>query len=280
MTQRQDVNLPFVSLMLITYRQPAMAEATVRGLFKQDYPRHLFEIVALDDGSGDSTVERLHQLASDSPVRMIVLAGIHEDDYLTGTLYNRCIAAANSHSEVLIQIEDALVRRDFVRQHVKWHVGVEQFLVTGAMFEADAETWSLHTCRRSCLTNSEGAPVICDFQAIWGKSLSYRRSLVEAVWNEPHDRPYDERMQGWGYHDTEFALRSVLCGATPIYDPGAGVFHPLHSVVSDSARDIDRSAHKRVGESRNPSYICEKHRLPGLPSWADAQPIACPPPIS
>lgn len=241
---------------------------TILGLFDQDYPREQYEIVVLNDGSDDNTLDTLNALVRKSPVPMRVLDTAHEADYLSARRWNQCIAAASANSEVFIQLDDVRVRSDFIRQHIKWHEKGPWFLVTGAKYEGPTETWDLSSCRRGHLAGPNGgASGTPFFTAVWGASLSFSRRLMERVYQTPHDLPYDERMSGWGFHEVEMAFRMKQAGAQVVYDPAAGVFHQDHTPESEERRKLNREKLVKIGITNNEQYLFNKHNLTELPRW-------------
>jgi glycosyltransferase involved in cell wall biosynthesis len=263
-----DSELPYTTVYSITYCQKEVLQQTLLGLFDQTYPAARYEIVVLDDGSEDGTLELLSTLADRSPVPMKVLSVHHEADYLSAKRFNQCVAAASAATAVFVHVEDAILRQDFIWQHVKWHMQPVPSLVSGAMFEGETVTWDLTASdpdRR--YLSPDGVPVECDFQAAWAKSLSYTRKQMALVWQEPYDRPFDERMTGWGYHEVEFAWRMMQAGVHIIYDPAAGVFHPPHTATDEGRRGFDRAGLIQEGEIKNIDYLCSKHGLSGLDEW-------------
>jgi glycosyltransferase involved in cell wall biosynthesis len=272
--------LPYTTVYTITYRQQEVLKETLAGLFDQTYPETRYEIVVLDDGSEDGTRELLDHLTHLSPVPMKVLSVFHEADYLSAKRFNQCVARASESAEVFVHVEDAMVRPDFIWQHVKWHLQSVPCLVTGAMFEGLKLTWDITASdpdRR--YLSLDGDPVECDFQAAWAKSMSYTRAMISAIWKEPYDRPFDERMTGWGYHEIEFAWRMLQAGARIIYDPAAGVFHPPHIEAKEKQRGFDRADLINEGEPKNIDYLCRKHGLSGLDEWAAPRQITWVDPI-
>jgi glycosyltransferase involved in cell wall biosynthesis len=264
--------VPCVSVYAITFNQCDRLEQTLASLFDQDYPAERYQIIVLDDGSADGTSRLLADLAATGPatgpVELIGLRCEREGDYLSARRWNQCIAACSPRTDVLIQIDDVLVRPDFIRQHVKWHEGGGDFLVTGAKFEGDEETWDLASCRRGKLAGDGGAAATVEaFTAVWGASLSFSRRAVEKIYQEPHEIPYDQRMRGWGYHEVELACRMQAAGAKIVYDPAAGVFHQNHTAESEAGRGLDRQALVRDGMLENEAYLLRKHGLPSLPRW-------------
>jgi len=258
---------PFVTIYSITYNQKDIIHRMIMDVNRLDYPRDKLEIIILDDGSTDGSLSLLEGLAQCNPIAMKVLSVNHEDDYLSAKRWNQCISASSPQTEVFIQIDDVRLRSDFIHQHVKWHTGLGEYLITGAKFEGDDETWDLNACRRSVLAGLNGSASECNFLAIWGASLSFTRKIVDRVWKEPYDKPYDERMRGWGFQETEFAYRVQSTGTKLIYDPAAGVFHKNHSKETEIHRGLEREMLVQKGMEQNERYLCVKHNLRELPWW-------------
>lgn len=257
-----------VTVFTITFDQRAKLLALLGDLALQDHPADLLEVVVLDDGGSDGTAEAAGRYAAELPYRLTVLAREHEDDYLSARRWNECIAAASRESTVLIQLDDVRVQPDLVSRHARWHADGCPRIVTGARFDGDDPTWSLSSCARGHLADLDGSAREVDaWTAVWGASLSYPRTLVEALWREPHERPFDERMIGWGFHEVEFAYRATRAGATVVYDPAVGVFHQHHSSAGDRGRAIDHDLCEKLHGDRNADYVRRKHGLRELPRW-------------
>jgi glycosyltransferase involved in cell wall biosynthesis len=260
-----------VTAYTITYRQPDRLALTLRDLLAQDYPLDRFEIVVLDDGSGDETQDVLAARRSASPVPLRVLSVEHERDYHSSRRWNQCIAAASPATAVFVQFDDVRLRPDFLRRHVGWHLDGVRRLISGAKFEGPGAepVWRLDACRRRAVSPDGGAAP-CNYLAIWGASLSFGRELMASVVSAPHDNPYDERMTGWGWHEVELAYRMERAGAELVYDPAAGVYHQLHAPDRElRERRLDREAEVSRNGERNKGYFRAKHGLTTLPWWGD-----------
>jgi glycosyltransferase involved in cell wall biosynthesis len=259
---------PFVTVFTITFNQEERIRKTLEGLFAQDYPKDRYAIVVLDDGSTDGTGEALKKLAATAPVPLRIVSCTHDADYLNARRWNAAIAAADERTGVFIQVDDVELRPDFIRQHIKWHTGAADHLVTGSKFEADETTWDLATCQRGHLANKDGSGRIVDeYTAIWGASMSFTKKLIEKIYAPPYDLPYDERMNGWGYHEVEFAYRMQQAGAAIVYDPAAGVFHKNHVQKQELQRGMDREEIVSKDSLKNERYLLQKHGLEALPRW-------------
>lgn len=260
--------LPYVTVISITYNQRDILALTLSDLFNQDYPLDRYNLVILDDGSTDGTGELLRAATDRSPIPLRVLSTHHESDYLTALRYNQCVAEANPETEVFIQVEDSRLRCDFIRCHADWHQSRNDVIVTGPKFEGWEVTWNLEDCPRGHLagigrTATRGHP----FTAVWGASMSFTRRAMNRACHCPEERPFDELMTGWGYHEVEFAYRMVAAGCDVVYDPRVGVFHRHHTPQSEAKRGLDRDNLVRKGTAKNEAYLLLKHKLQALPRW-------------
>jgi glycosyltransferase involved in cell wall biosynthesis len=256
--------LPFVTALTITYRQPERAVVTVRSLLEQEYPTDRFEVVVLDDGSGDDTGARLLELMHHHPVATVLIGCRHERHYMSAARWNRCLAAASDHTSVFVQVDDIVARPDLIREHVKWHADGTSRVVTGAKFEAATLTFAPAACRRATLAVNGGPRRGIPASAVWGASLSYPALLCRSA---GLGGPYDEQMEGWGFQEVELALRFVAMGAELVYDPACGVYHAEHTAAEEGYRGLDRSAEMSSGEQRCLAYLLKKHGLDALPQW-------------
>jgi glycosyltransferase involved in cell wall biosynthesis len=264
----ENNNIPFTTVYTITYNQCDAVKMLLADLKRQEYPVENYEIIILDDGSEDNTYEELKELTICCPIKIKILHCNHEEDYQSAKRWNQCIEAANPNTEIFIQVDDVRVRSNFIEQHVKWHLGKDEWLVTGAKFEGNILSWDLSKCRRRSIAGqNETASEVLSCKAIWGASLSFTRKAMKKIYCPPYDLPYDERMIGWGYHEVELALRMQKAGVRLSYDPAAGVFHKNHVKNVENSRGLQRSKLVSEGEKRNIKYILTKHKLPELPIW-------------
>ena len=63
--------LPLLSVCCLGYKHARFLEENVRSICAIDYPN--IEIIAVDDGSQDNSVELLNRLAAEIPLKMTVI---------------------------------------------------------------------------------------------------------------------------------------------------------------------------------------------------------------
>ena len=275
-----NARVPNVSVLLPTYRQPEALVLTLRDLQQQDYPPEAWELVILDDGSHDASSQMALALLSDH-IALTVRRGPAGGVYSHAGLFNKLLRLADPGSDVFVHVEDSRFKPDFLRQHAKWHGSPQEVIVTGPMCEGPVETFDPEACLRWQLMVTPGIRANayrCCFQAVFAKTMSYTRTLRNTLTDPTRRGPFDEAMSGWGYHETEFALRAQRAGATCIYDVRCGVYHPPHNPRDElHYRKIDRGQARSDGTARNIEYLCRKHRMPRLPDWQVGIPVEAPP---
>jgi glycosyltransferase involved in cell wall biosynthesis len=274
-----NTNFPKLSVLLTTYRQPEILVLTLRDLANQDYPANSWELVVIDDGSGDSSAETALSFFPEDftiTVKRLPLGG----RYAHAILFNEMLRLASVQSHIFVHLEDARVRPSFLREHAKWHNTKDLFLVTGPMCEGSAETFDPSACSRWKLMQMSGVvsqAYRCCFQAVFAKSMSYSRELLDRLKESGDKNPFDQSMTGWGYHEIDFAVRAERVGAVCIYDVGCGVYHPIHNLRDElEYRGIDRARVQSEGQAQNIDYLCKKHGLARLPDWKVGVPIEPP----
>jgi hypothetical protein len=94
-------------------------------------------------------------------------------------------------------------------------------------------------------------PDFVDRHVRWQGGGQLTRALVAALWREPFERPFDERMTGWA--STRWS------SPTAPSEPG-----PYRN---DRGRGIDHDRHKALDGARNEEYVRSTHGLAALPRW-------------
>jgi GT2 family glycosyltransferase len=266
---------PRLSVLLETYRQPEILKLTLQDLNAQKYPSDSWELVLLDDGGRDHSIERAMEIL-DQDITLITKRLPNGGNYEHSKLFNEMLRLANLDSEVFVHVEDVRIREDFLTQHAKWHSGSRLYLVTGPVCEGEVKNFEHELDGRWNLMKMSGVisqSYQCCFQAIFAKSMSYSAKLVDKLLKADGE-VFDSHMSGWGYQETEFALRAEQAGATCVYDVSVAVHHPLHkSQVELIRRKLDREQILSSGKEKNIRYLCKKHGMTKLPDWKVGVPI-------
>lgn len=271
---------PQLSVLMSTYRQPGVLVKTLRDLGNQTYPSDAWELILLDDGSGDrSATIAMATLPEEIPVTVKRVPPDYRENYAHAELFNELIRLSADETDRFVHVEDVRVRSDFLAQHAKWEGGDTLSLVTGPSCERNTETFDPSACDRwelMTMSGEESTAYRCGFRSVWAKSMSYSQTLVEQF--RDTNGPFDERMSDWGYHEVEFAYRAANeANARCVYDTGCAVYHPPHNRRDEREyRGLNRDQLTANGEEKNVVYICEKHGLSELPSWQTGEPIERP----
>ncbi|MDP8908835.1 MAG: glycosyltransferase [Chloroflexota bacterium] len=224
-----------------------------------------FEVIVVDDGSTDATVETVRSFAERAPVPVSV---VEQPQCGPAAARNRGIAAARGRACLFIG-DDTWPRADLIERHGRLHRRRPQaqaallghvewapesrpspfmeWLNSGVQFEFD-QIMDPESVRGSCFYTA---------------NVSVKTSFLKA------NRGFDERFPHAAFEDIELGLRLERAGMRLVYDPAAVVehFHPYDLPSSlQRMRTLGRSAvilHERVPDWRLP-------RRPGARHWLKA----------
>lgn len=112
-----DEGLPSISVIVPVYNAAHVLPVTVPALLDQDYPRHLLQLLFVDDGSTDATFRLLQRLTATHPNGRVLT---HAQNRGRAAARNTGIAAARG--QILLFLDaDMCPAPDFVRQHACVH---------------------------------------------------------------------------------------------------------------------------------------------------------------
>jgi glycosyltransferase involved in cell wall biosynthesis len=233
-----------ISVIVATYNRPDALAAVLEGFCAQT--DRSFELLVADDGSGTETqhvVERYQQ-------RLPALRHVwHEDrGFRLAAIRNR--AAAQSRGDYLIFVDgDCVPLPDFVEQHRAlaergWMVAGNRLLLSEALTSRTlSESLPLHRwtsddwrrARRLGHVNRV-APLLRlplgPLRKLGGRRWQRVRGCNMGVWKADLSaiNGFEERFEGWGHEDSDFAVRLVNAGVR--LKKGAyatGVLHLWHT---------------------------------------------------
>lgn len=234
---------PAVSVVIPTYQRPDLLARCLSALRAQSAPISAFEVVVVDDGSGDRTPDVLR----DAQQKMSNLAVIsRERNSGPATCRNAGIKAAVG--EVVLFLDDDIeASASLVDSHLRFHDGVADEMV-GLLGRVHWAPELRVTSFMRWLDESDlqfgydtwlrEGPVEPPYAAFYTANLSVNRTLLERVGG------FDERFPFPAYEDIELAWRLMEAGFRLEYRPGVAAFH---------TRSIDLATFRRrmakVGES-------------------------------
>jgi GT2 family glycosyltransferase len=212
-----------LSVVVPTYRRPALLERCLTSLWVQTLDADRYEVVAVDDGSGDQTADVLREAARTSNVRPI----IQPENRGPAAARNRGVAEARGDLICFID-DDVVAAPDLLAQHLRFHAQArdERLGVLGRIhWEPHLRVTSfMRWLDRSGLQFGydtwlrEGA-VDPPYAAFYTANLSMSRQLLLDAGG------FDERFPYPAYEDMELAYRLAERGFRLDYRPAAVGFH-------------------------------------------------------
>ena len=216
-----------VSVIVSTYNRPDALRAVLAALAEQR--DRAFEVLVADDGSGDETRSTVAEYAAASgvPVRHVW----HEDKgFRLSAIRN--LAAARASGEYLVFIDgDCVPRLDFVTQHRAlaepgWMVAGNRLLLSESFTRTVLEQhlpihrwgWSdWWRARRERHLNRIGPLLrvpLGPLRKIGGRRWQRVRGCNMGIWKADllAVNGFDETFEGWGYEDSDMAVRLVNAG--------------------------------------------------------------------
>jgi glycosyltransferase involved in cell wall biosynthesis len=238
------------SVVVATYNRPDALKAAVEGLFRQTDTN--FDIVVVDDGSGDATRDCVAMLQARSPVPMQHVWQ-PDDGFRLSMARNRGILAT-SGAYLLFLDGDCIPQRNYVEQHRK--LAAPGFLVTGSRILLNRDT-TARVLDGALHMPPEGVPAKVGLrlrgqvgklpQLLWTlpdigrerRRFSFRRikGCNLGVWRADLERVngFDESFRGWGYEDADLVVR--LFNAGVLRKDGAYATEVLHLWHREAPRD-------------------------------------------
>lgn len=222
-----------VSVIIPYYQTPVETLArTLAALEGQTYPRDLFEIVIVDDGSEPPLVQ------PQSPLDIRIE---RQERYGFGIARARNTGARVAAHDILLFLDsDMLPEAGWIAAHARWHHTVSDALTAGLsgyvsvsnvtpetircrpgplknLFEGQAVDvlHEGHLLRTNDLTSRDDSP----FMVVAGNNFGMRRYFYQLVGGS------DESFTRWGYEDVELAYRAYTRGGLVALNRDAFAWH-------------------------------------------------------
>ena len=229
-----------VSVVIPTYRRPNLLRRCLESLRQQDLDAARFEVVVVDDGSGDATAEVLAATTGN------VVALTQPRNAGPAAARNRGITTATGNL-VLFLDDDVVAAPDLLSTHLAIHEQRHDPML-GVLGRIDwhpslAVTAFMHWLDTSGLqfgydTWLREGPVDPPYGAFYTANLSMHRDLLVA------ENGFDERFPYPAFEDIELAFRLARRGFHLDYHPTARGFHTRAMTLRGFASRMGK-----VGES-------------------------------
>jgi len=241
-----------VSLIVTTYNRPDALAAVLTGLLAQN--DRGFEVLVADDGSRDDTRALVERIARAAPVPV---AHVWQEDrgFRAGAARNR--AAAQAGGEYIVFLDgDCVPRPDFVAQHRRlaepgWMLAGNRVLLSESFTrevlagDLPIHAWSFAQWRdaRSRGAINRTLPLrslpLGPLRKAGSRRWQRVRTCNLGVWASAFSavNGFDEVFEGWGFEDSDLAVRLINHGVRRKYGAFAtAVLHLWHR-ENDRARE-------------------------------------------
>ena len=220
-----------VSVIVPYYEAPAKLALTLAGLEGQTYPRHLFEVVIVDDGS-EPPLEQ-----PPSPLNITV---VHQDNRGFGLARARNNGARAARHDILVFLDgDMIAEAGWLAEHARWHHVVADALTLGFYARVSVEGVDAPTIRdrpgslRELFSDRESDPPWTERHMVRTDNFTSRHDdLFRAVsgGNLGVGKPFYLQVGGTDEsysrnQDTEFGYRAYIQGGLLVPAPDAFAWH-------------------------------------------------------
>jgi GT2 family glycosyltransferase len=243
-----------ISFVVPTYRRPDALRVTLKALMALDYPADDYEIIIVDDGSGDATGAVTGEFPSTGPM----FTYVHQDN--AGVAKARNTGAAAAIGEILIFLDDdILVEPDHITRHLAVRERYGDCLVNGH-WEFSAETRAAleqtpfgryRMGLEDWVKGGNDKQPIGDGRLRPSEVTAANLGISARRFNELGG--FDESFPFAGCEDQDFSYRAREAGCEFVYDPGIRLQHNDERVtLAQFARRQRRGAHTSV-------YLVARH---------------------
>jgi GT2 family glycosyltransferase len=205
-----------VSIVTPTYNRRDSLDRLIGGLRQQTYPAEHFEMVVVDDGSTDGTVDHLRSL--DTPFALRVVGQEH-----AGPAAARNLGVSHALGDLILFLDDdVLPRPDLIDEHVRAHGESTDLVVIGPMSPPHGWPrpawikWDEETLQQQYRAMLAGEWT-CTPRQFYTANASVRRSLFQ------QSGGFDPRFKR--AEDVELAFRMERNGARFTFNPRAEILH-------------------------------------------------------
>lgn len=247
---------PAISAIVCTFNRVDLLQRVLESYEAQTLPRWAFEVVIVDDGSGDGTADFLRGYRPDFN---LVVHRMPQNSGLSAAR-NAGVLAARGEI-VLFQDDDDAATPAYLEQHLHTHQAHPGAHVA-ASGRIDPSPEIADSVAFQVLNGAPGLlnffddfrdGQALDFRFFWGGLVS-----VKAAFLKEHGL-FDEETR-WGMDDAEMAWRLKDAGLQVIHNQKA-VLHALRSIT------LEQFCRRQSQQGRAAAWLTRKHAHPAVPFW-------------
>jgi cellulose synthase/poly-beta-1,6-N-acetylglucosamine synthase-like glycosyltransferase len=196
---------PVVSVIIPAYNEEETIKQTARSVLSLNYPYDKLELIMVNDGSSDRTLEFMHQIKAKNPLRDIKI--LTHDNRGKAASMNRAIWQAKGEYFACLDADSFVDRNNLKKMIAMFQKDPELTIVTPAMKVKEPKTWLQKFQRLEYITIILFARIMSHFDMIYvapGPFSVYRKSVVKKlggfeVGNLTEDMEIAYRMQKHHY---------------------------------------------------------------------------------
>ncbi|MCD6515409.1 MAG: glycosyltransferase family 2 protein [Candidatus Odinarchaeota archaeon] len=213
MSIRSETMRPLISIIIPFHNAQRTLKKALLSLIDQDFPKDNYEIILVDDGSTDNSVEEIRKVVTNSPVPVKIVQQKHKGCYSA-----RNLGAKIARGEILAFIDaDEVANPNWLR-----------FLVQPFLHDENVHVvcGRVITDEKALLPPFHSAPIDSvgrfNGQIRFGTcNIAFRITTFAELGG--FDEAFDPILRG----DTDLGLRALRKGFKVLYEPRAVVFHPV-----------------------------------------------------
>lgn len=226
------------SVVIPTYNRSEKLKNCLKSLFEQDYSKHEYEIVVIDDGSNDDTQQILKKFQKKSPVPLSFFSQQNQ-----GQAIARNFGIQKAVGEIILLIgDDIIATPQLLKEHdhthknypeenagclgfITWHPKLNATPLMKFMERGGAifNRFGGHQFAFDLLERKTTA----DYNFFYTSNISLKSSLLKKF-------KFDPWFSGYGWEDIELGYRlTQQAGLVLYYEPNAIAFHDHFMTFDD-----------------------------------------------
>jgi putative MATE family efflux protein len=268
-----------VSVIIPSYNRAALLDLTLNSLVKQDYDNTKFEVIIIDDGSNDNTIEVTDKYKS--KLKLTYIYQPHEG-YRVALARNKGIRTAEG--EIIVLLDSGMVVPEyFITNHFKEHIYFNQSVskkklaVIGYVYGYDSEDndnsmeYNFDFNKSICIIieKMKKYEIYQDSREVVYKEINDKINLLHAPWalfwttNVSFKKDifldvnlFDEDFKSWGVEDIELGYRLFKYGCTFALSRAACGIHYPHDREKTNNKETNNN-NKLLFFSKHPFWDVE-----------------------